>query len=385
MADAKENTEASNIIMPNPNTTGEKTEGESSAAESTAKSEPEATGDAKGKASMPKPKTRRKPAKRKAKQKKEAVFRPSASVSSGAPRRKSSRARRSASSANYGAWGTDTQSAPSASFYLGMVEDGETVEMIERKFARLAELEAAKKAKQESEGVTPQEGESEGLSLEEQEQLFKETSTFTVSNVQREAMDDGAGLLDQDDYGWQMPSFDIDDEDDLEQVRSYMDLDDDFWSDMYEERKSSRRRKKQGGGRRARAPREPRAPKQETKSYVCDRRGHFVTALKRVSKRGADYIAYHRIPAKPLPLSWGRIIEPYRRPVDVTKHKKSQFYQKVPDMLKLSFPKIAKSSGGDFQVRVHACVCVCERERERERESVCVCVRGWIGILWKTH
>jgi len=251
--------------------------------------------------------TKRKKAKKK---NSDASFSASTSGPRTSSRRKSTRARRSTASSyggydSYGAAAT----APSASFYLGMVEDGETVEMIEKKFAKLAELEAKKKAQQEKEGKTG----DVALTLEEQEELFKETSNFTVSNAQRD-LEDVSNLMGQDDYGWQMPTFDIDDDEGIDTMRDLMDLDDDFWDEMYEEKKASRRRKRpssSGGGRRKRAPREPKAPKPEVKSYVCDRRGHFVTALKRVTQRDANRITYHRIPPRPLPLSWGRVIEPY--------------------------------------------------------------------------
>ena len=235
----------------------------------------------------------------------------------GRPRRKSARSRRSTvSSYNYEAYAD--QPTPSSSFYLGMVEDGETVEMIERKFARLAELEAKKKAQQKEagEGDAANAG-STALTLEEQEQLFKETSTFTVSNTQKDP-DDMSSLMMEEDYGWQMPSFDIDEDGDVENIREYMDLDDDFWEDMYEEKKASRKLARrsgkgkksrgQGQGGRKRSAREPKP--EPAKSYTCDRRGHFVTALKRVTQRDSNQIAYNRIPPRPLPLSWGRIIEP---------------------------------------------------------------------------
>ena len=227
------------------------------------------------------------------------------SSETGQPRRKSTRTRKRTTTSTYD-YCADL-AVPSSSFYLGMVEDGETVEMIEKKFAALAELEAKKKAKLKEQGIAESDLSQNGLSVEEQEQLFKETSTFTVSNVQRD-VEDVSGMLGEEDFGWQLPSFDIDaDDDNIETIRDMMDLDDDFWDDMYSERKAAGRRRKTGGVRK-RTTKQKRAP---AKSYICDRRGHFVTALKRVTHRGANHITYHRIPPRPLPLSWGRVIAPF--------------------------------------------------------------------------
>lgn len=78
----------------------------------------------------------------------------------------------------------------SSALYLGYVEDDESVEMILRKFQKLEELQRVKgggKAGTAGEGGdSGPAGEEEGLSLEEQEELFRETSYFSVRKNRRE-------------------------------------------------------------------------------------------------------------------------------------------------------------------------------------------------------
>ena len=74
----------------------------------------------------------------------------------------------------------------SASWYLGYVEDGESVEMIEKKFEALEELN-----KQiTTDGSAPLEGECEGsdtnapkLSEQQMEDMFKKTSYFSLQEA----------------------------------------------------------------------------------------------------------------------------------------------------------------------------------------------------------
>jgi hypothetical protein len=65
--------------------------------------------------------------------------------------------------------------------YLGYVEDDESVEMIARKFAQLEEMQRAKQEREQQLEVLPGEPQAATeLTLEEQEELFRQTSYFSV-------------------------------------------------------------------------------------------------------------------------------------------------------------------------------------------------------------
>jgi hypothetical protein len=68
----------------------------------------------------------------------------------------------------------------SASYYVGYVEDGESVEMIMKKFDALEKIEKS---------VAPNQTEDTNLSENQLIELFKETSTFSVNMIRNEPLE----------------------------------------------------------------------------------------------------------------------------------------------------------------------------------------------------
>ena len=241
--------------------------------------------------------------------------------------------------------------APSASHYVGYVEEGETVDMIMAKFQMMEEVlkkqtpgneggggggdspatetgdpsstvsTGSKAAKGAAGSATG--GGSGGLSEEQLEEIFRCTSNFTVAGASR-AMeaDDMAAMagIGAHDIGWENAAelLELDAEDEGQYFWSGNVDENDFWDDMYEGKKPNKKRRrkekvakekrararKPGKPRRQRVDRGDRLPGElghgsgiTNIAFVSDARGHFITALKRVRKYvDPKAIVYTRIP-----------------------------------------------------------------------------------------
>lgn len=84
-------------------------------------------------------------------------------------------------------------------FYIGYVEDDETIEAIEKKFEALERIEKETKETKSNEKETAEEGEEEasasvetdGFSADVLQRIFQDTSSFTVASV----LDNNEGLF----------------------------------------------------------------------------------------------------------------------------------------------------------------------------------------------
>jgi hypothetical protein len=253
--------------------------------------------------------------------------------------------------------------APSAAHYVGYVEEGETVDMIMRKFA---ELEDVKREKQQqalaqaqqqrqdggdngdngdgSEGVGAAPMDTE-LNEEDYEEIFNRTSNFTLNQAkktveaeQREmlarqhARGRGGGGGDDDDSGmlWQNAAFTIcTHKEDVKNNDQYWDGsidEEEFWDEIYTG-SHKRRRKKHKMDKRPKGER--RTSNQSGNiniAFVSDANGKYVTALRRVHDRKKKVIEYVRVPSLKVedrrwgasdpktPFSWAKQIVDYVDP-----------------------------------------------------------------------
>ena len=109
-------------------------------------------------------------------------------------------------------------SQPSMSHYVGYVEEGETVDMIMKKFQKLEEVKQQFREQQQQEGESgdmdggasktsgSNNNNGEELTTEQLEEIFQKTSNFTVqSAVKANEMDDLAAMsgLSAADMGWE--------------------------------------------------------------------------------------------------------------------------------------------------------------------------------------
>mmetsp|Transcript_44549 Transcript_44549/g.115853 ORF Transcript_44549/g.115853 Transcript_44549/m.115853 type:complete len:127 (-) Transcript_44549:1278-1658(-) len=100
---------------------------------------------------------------------------------------------------------SSSSKTPSSSYYIGYVEDDESIEAIEKKFEALAKIEKEfREARDEPEegSAVPDEIEpkeegtpsnQDGLSEEHLQRIFQDTSSFTVES----ALDNNEGLFEQ--------------------------------------------------------------------------------------------------------------------------------------------------------------------------------------------
>lgn len=251
--------------------------------------------------------------------------------------RRSKRQRSSGSSSN-------NNVEVNSSHFVGYVEEGETVEMIMRKFQQLENLKEELKlqkngANEDSNGNNMSasgdkmdvDGPNDNhLDEEALQELFHRTSNFTVksTSLAEEMAEEmfGYGLTD----GWQMPSNVTDivmaDEDDYDELQNLFEIDDATWDDMFNEKKIKKTRVP--GERKQRVPKEGSA----AIAFISDRAGRFMTAIRRVRKRDPNAVQYTRVPSEPLPLSWASSIKPYiphtvieKRKNDAQNSKKNPF------------------------------------------------------------
>jgi N6-adenosine-specific RNA methylase IME4 len=234
----------------------------------------------------------------------------------------SRRASRRKTNSKYGANFQSSQHVPSAVHYVGYVEEDETPEMIMAKFQELEEIQRKASAERErvaeagdkdesgaagDEVVNP--SQENQLTDEQLLQVFKQTSMFNVKT----ALQDNAVLAGIDElleftnerYG--------DDEimsDDEDMLRS-------FWSDDEDWDDGARRRKRgKGAGDRKKGLRRGGVAQPKVRHRVVTAYNPTTQALVRKKVKVADpnEIQYIRVP-NPLPLSWGRTIAPFKKPV----------------------------------------------------------------------
>ena len=207
--------------------------------------------------------------------------------------------------------------------YVGYVEEDETPEMIMAKFAELEEIQrkASDTKRTEEDGrvdvkLATGGGDGSGdvaavgLTDEQLLQVFKQTSMFNVKT----AMQDNAMLTGIDDFLVELDErygsdddFDSEDED---MLRS-------FWSDDEDWDGRSRKRKaKAAGGKRSGLKRGSVMAQPKARHRVVTAYNPLTQALvrKKVKVSDPNQLEYIRVPM-PLPLSWGRTIAPFKKPV----------------------------------------------------------------------
>ena len=139
--------------------------------------------------------------------------------------------------------------APSASHYVGYVEEGETVDMIMRKFAQLDDFQREKRQKTEGnqediQGITTA-GSNEDLTEEDMVEMFARTSNFTMNQAQKSESAEQREMLarqqargeSEDGMLWQNAAGFLNlHRDDQESGDIYWDGEvdeDEFWDDVY--------------------------------------------------------------------------------------------------------------------------------------------------------
>ncbi|CAM0141138.1 hypothetical protein VKS41_001574 [Umbelopsis sp. WA50703] len=214
--------------------------------------------------------------------------------------------------------------------YVGYVEDEESVEAIMKKFEELdriqkefSSISVTANPSNNSEGKdsemdstdTPRMDDQveppQGLTEEQLQEVFKQTSSFTVRSAMMNS-DDMDGLDDVEI--WQLQYQDgLTDEIYEEDDYIHLDLeDDDFWDREFGEarnKKRSRRvaapiREKVPGGRRG-IDRESIIAKYKIMQVrVQDRNGNYFMVKKKVSAIDPSLPTYVKIPGEPIPRSW---------------------------------------------------------------------------------
>jgi len=240
----------------------------------------------------------------------------------------------------------NVSSMPSAIHYVGYVEEDETPEMIMTKFAELERIQvAAQEAVKDAPTLAALEDEEidkentlnaekdsataaevsapavpviagdQTLTDDQLLEVFKQTSMFNV----RTALQDNAMLMGIDEvlgytgdrYG---PDELLSDDEDL--LRSFW-SDDEDWGDNDDEcgkrgrRRGSSGRTGGGGGGGARLQRNLGALRARHNIVTAYNPATQALVRRKVRVEDPDSIAQIRVPAAPLPLSWGRAVKPY--------------------------------------------------------------------------
>jgi hypothetical protein len=229
--------------------------------------------------------------------------------------------------------------APNASLFVGYVEDGETIEMIMKKFERLEEIKreaaaaAAASAAAASASTTSSSSSSssghaspgsgqDGLDDATLAKVFQETSAFTVQSATREARepgyfydeDDLDELMDEaEDDGWDWGDMRATQGKDGETLFLVGDgTDDDLWEEVFGVKKKKKGGRSTAGGKGgSRGPGSRHETGVTQVAFVSDMHGRFVTGLKKVRKVDPNAIVYQKIPSE-VTRSWAKAIQPYR-------------------------------------------------------------------------
>ena len=255
------------------------------------------------------------------------------------PKRKRRRAARKALQNINSANDTVAGPAPSASHYVGYVEEGETVDMIMRKFAQLDDFQREKRQKTEGnqediQGITTA-GSNEDLTEEDMVEMFARTSNFTMNQAQKSESAEQREMLarqqargeSEDGMLWQNAAGFLNlHRDDQESGDIYWDGEvdeDEFWDDVY----TGTHRRKKKKQPRIKVPRTKKAGSAGVNiAFVSDANGKYVTALRRVRGKERTLTRYVRVPKKEvsdrrwgaldpeIPFSWAKQIVDYVPP-----------------------------------------------------------------------
>ena len=276
-----------------------------------------------------------------------ATSKPVVAAAPAPPKRKRRRAARKALSAINSSNDTSSGPAPSASHYVGYVEEGETVDMIMRKFAQLEEYKKEKRQKT-SDGSIDGSGsgsidqgndvsdKTDAMNEEDLNEMFARTSNFTMKNAQKTEDEEQREMLAREQSSrtsggdgmlWQNASSLINlHRDDAETGDYFWDGEvdeDDFWDEVYSGT-HKRRKKKQARVKGTRVKRSHGA--NVNIAFVSDANGKYVTALRRVRGKERKQTEYVRVPslkvadrrwgaADPkVPFSWAKQIRDYVPP-----------------------------------------------------------------------
>eukprot|EP01095_Lingulamoeba_sp_RSL-Kostka_P001773 TRINITY_DN1257_c0_g1_i1.p1 TRINITY_DN1257_c0_g1~~TRINITY_DN1257_c0_g1_i1.p1 ORF type:complete len:417 (-),score=157.11 TRINITY_DN1257_c0_g1_i1:28-1278(-) len=190
---------------------------------------------------------------------------------------------------------------PSEVWYLGYVEDGESVEMIEKKFEALEQYKKQQETKKQNEEENEEDNNNnedkkevdQKLSEEQLQEMFKLTSNFTVQTI---GNNNNEVFFEEDILLLKEFGFDSDEEDDECE-----------WN--YNRPKGTKKRKRSGKNSSSKKSKVPRK-RQKYVSYEFEADGSVFTIKRKIRKIDPLAFQYSRVPT-PLPLSWGNIMSPY--------------------------------------------------------------------------
>ncbi|ORX95161.1 hypothetical protein K493DRAFT_315148 [Basidiobolus meristosporus CBS 931.73] len=249
----------------------------------------------------------------------------------------------------------------SAAHYVGYVEDNESVEAIMKKFEELEKIQSeiaksnAQKVATESETVdtnpdavaavsedvvpsTNENGAEQGLTEEQLEEVFKQTSVFTVrSAITNEDID---AVDDLEIWRMDMANGDTAE---FEEEDDYLAVDDDFWDEEFGVSRKRNRKTGLPGERRGRLDKESILQRYRIMHVrLQDRNGNFFMVKKKVSAIDPSLPTYVKIPAVPIPRSWVHTICE-KKPIE-ERIPGSRYYEQNITSLNLS------TLGKQFQV-----------------------------------
>lgn len=219
-----------------------------------------------------------------------------------------------------------TAQVPSAMHYVGYVEEDETPEMIMAKFAHLEQIQkeqdetkkAAAEAKAAAKAAAEADGEDADVAMDAEDdeandeenpdfdeemllKVFKQTSNFSLKSAIKDDLYGDDHMLDRLEGG---------------AARFYDDDDEgpganEFWDEIL----GAAKKKRRVGG--PKVPREPKAPKPQKSHMITayNSDNQMLMRKKKIIDPRAPNIL--KLPAHPIPESWGKVIKPYEPPADI--------------------------------------------------------------------
>mmetsp|Transcript_2503 Transcript_2503/g.3308 ORF Transcript_2503/g.3308 Transcript_2503/m.3308 type:complete len:424 (-) Transcript_2503:40-1311(-) len=196
------------------------------------------------------------------------------------------------------------------SYLVGYVEDGETVEMIMKKFEVMDKIQQEQAQSEEKDNVSPTKKAQKGsgvLSEKSLNSLFQQTSYFTpdvvaedlgmaTGNYSRSFYDEyylaDGGEIDELDFY-------ISDEDDQLDEGTFWDTETEWDSETTRRRKKEKEETSKSRGVRT-IFEEVEAPD-----------GQVYTVKKKIREVDPNEPVFMRVPPEPIPISWGKLIHPY--------------------------------------------------------------------------
>jgi N6-adenosine-specific RNA methylase IME4 len=197
---------------------------------------------------------------------------------------------------------------PSAALYLGYADDGESVEMImkkfellEKKLQEIAQKNAAEVTSTNSQNHNQQIEESPlmRLSEKEQEEIFKMTSTFKVptgDELEQYIQSNYDEFYDEMDFK--------DNSEDEDEFLS----EEEFFAEVENKKTPSKKR----GERATKRQKKPTIQPKTISMEVTDANGFTYTLRKKIRVLNPLAPVYIRVPSAPIPRSWGPPIAPYQ-------------------------------------------------------------------------